>query len=141
MAAANLIQAATLGAALRGHPSFQSISCVMAERPTLLKIDTEMRHWCGLLEQELLTWPEVSTKPMFGMIGFYHGKNIFAAIPRTRAPETSRSLLIKLPGLNDKRLKRASGPGSGWVTYELESANDITDALTWLERAYEINLV
>ena len=111
----------------------------MAERPKLFKIDAEMQRWCALLEQELLAWPEVSAKPMFGMIGFYHGKNIFAAIPRTRAAETARSLLIKLPGLNDKRLRRASGPGSGWATYELESANDITDALTWLERAYETN--
>ena len=111
----------------------------MAERPRLFKIDAEMQRWCALLEQELLAWPEVSTKPMFGMIGFYHGKSIFAAIPRTRAAETARSLLIKLPGLNDKRLRRASEPGSGWVTFELESANDITEALTWLERAYESN--
>ena len=111
----------------------------MPERPKLFKIDAEMKRWCSLLEQELLAWPEVSTKPMFGMIGFYHGKNIFAAIPRTRAAETARSLLIKLPGLDDRRLKRTTGPGSGWVTYELESANDITDALTWLERAYETN--
>jgi hypothetical protein len=111
----------------------------MAERPRLFKIDAEMQRWCALLEQELLAWPEVSAKPMFGMIGFYHGKSIFAAIPRTRAAETARSLLIKLPGLNDRRLKRASGPGSGWVAYELESANDMTDALTWLERAYETN--
>ena len=113
--------------------------CVMAERPRLVPIDIEMQRWCAVLEQELLTWPEVSAKPMFGMIGFYHGKNIFAAIPRTRAAETARSLLIKLPGPKDKRLKRASGPGSGWVTYELQSANDITEALTWLGRAYETN--
>lgn len=98
-----------------------------------------MQRWCALLEEELLAWPEVSTKPIFGMIGFYHGKNIFAAIPRTRAATTARSLLIKLPALSDKRLKRASGPGSGWVAYELESANDITEALTFLERAYETN--
>ena len=111
----------------------------MAERPRLFKTDTEMQRWCALLEQELLAWPEVSAKPMFGMIGFYRGKNIFAAIPRTRAPKTARSLLIKLPGTNDTRLKRGSGPGSAWVTYELESANDITEALTWLERAYEAN--
>ncbi len=112
----------------------------MAERPRLFKIDSEMQQWCALLEQELLAWPEVSAKPMFGMIGFYHGKSIFAAIPRTRAAETARTLLIKLPGLDDKRLKRASGPGSGWISYELESANDITEALTWLERAYETTL-
>ena len=111
----------------------------MAERPRLFKIDAEMQRWCALLEEELLAWPEVSAKPMFGMIGFYHGKSIFAAIPRTRAAETARSLLIKLPGLHDRRLKRASAPGSGWVAYELESANDMTDALIWLERAYEAN--
>ena len=113
----------------------------MAERPRLFKIDAEMQRWCALLEQELLAWPEVSAKPMFGMIGFYHGKSIFAAIPRTRAAHTARSVLIKLPGLNDKRLKRASGMDGDWVAYELESANDITDALTLLERAYETNLL
>jgi hypothetical protein len=111
----------------------------MPERPRLFKIDAEMQRWCALLEQELLAWPDVSAKPMFGMIGFYRGKSIFAAIPRTRAAETARSVLIKLPGLNEKRLKRASGPGSGWVAYELQSAQDITEALTCLERAYEMN--
>lgn len=111
----------------------------MAERPRLFKIDTEMQRWCAQLEQELSAWLDVSAKPMFGMIGFYHGKSIFAAIPRTRAAETARSLLIKLPGLNDKRLKRASERGSGWVAYELESENDISEALTLLERAYETN--
>lgn len=113
--------------------------CLMAERPKLFKIDAEMQRWCALLEQELLAWPDVSAKPMFGMIGIYRGKSIFAAIPRTRAADTARSVLIKLPGLNSKRMKRASGPGSGWVAYELESAQSITEALTWLERAYEMN--
>ncbi|HEV8430152.1 MAG TPA: hypothetical protein VGQ41_19780 [Pyrinomonadaceae bacterium] len=111
----------------------------MAERPKLFKIDTEMQRWCALLGQEISAWPEVSAKSMFGMTGFYHGKSIFAAIPRTRAAETARSLLIKLPGVSDIRLKPASGPGSGWVVFELESSNDINEALLWLERAYEKN--
>ena len=111
----------------------------MAERPKLFKIDTEMQRWCALLGREISAWPEVSAKPMFGMTGFYHGTSIFAAIPRTRAAETARSLLIKLPGVVDIRLKSASGPGSGWVAFELESLNDINEALLWLERAYEKN--
>src|SRR5215207_2815072 len=111
----------------------------MAERPKLFKIDTEMQRWCALLEEEVSAWPEVSAKPMFGMIGYYHGKSIFTAIPRTRAPETARSVLIKLPGSNERRLKRASGPGSAWMTYELESTDDINEALTLLARAYEAN--
>ena len=110
---------------------------VMAERPKLFKIDAEMQRWCALLGEEVSVWPEVSAKPMFGMTGFYHGPHIFAAIPRTRAAQTARSVLIKLPGVSDKRLKPGSGPGSGWVTFELESSNDINEALLWLERAYE----
>lgn len=109
----------------------------MAERPKLFTIDAEMQRWCALLEQELFAWPDVSAKPMFGMTGFYHGKSIFATIPRTKAAESARSVLIKLPGVTDRRLKRASGPDSNWVAFELASLNDITEAMMWLERAYQ----
>jgi hypothetical protein len=111
----------------------------MAERPKLFTIDAEMQRWCAMLEQELFAWPEVSAKPMFGMLGFYHGKSIFAAIPRTKAAESARSLLIKLPGVKDKRLRSASGRDSSWAAFELASVNDVTEALTWLERAYQQN--
>ena len=111
----------------------------MAERPKLFTIDPEMQRWCVLVEQELFAWPDVSAKPMFGMTGFYHGKNIFAAIPKTKAAESARSLLIKLPGVSDRRLKRGSAPDGAWVTFELDSVNDVTEALTWLERAYQQN--
>jgi TfoX/Sxy family transcriptional regulator of competence genes len=109
----------------------------MAERPKLFTIDAEMQRWCALVEQELFAWPEVTAKPMFGMTGFYHGKNIFAAIPRTKAAHSARSLLIKLSGVKDKRLKLAAGPDSAWVAFELESLNDIPEALKWLEQAYQ----
>jgi hypothetical protein len=74
---------------------------------------------------------------MFGMTGFYHGKKMFAAIPKTKAPESARSVLIKLPGVKDRRLRSASGPDSAWVAFELESLNDIPEALKWLEQAYQ----
>ena len=108
----------------------------MAERPKLFKIDAEMQRWCALLEEEVLAWPDVTAKPLFGMRGFYHGKRIFAAIPRTKAAGSARSVLIKLPGVSDKRLKSSSGPGNNWVAFELESDADISEALQWLERAY-----
>ena len=109
----------------------------MSKRPKLWKIDPEMRRLCALLEEDLSTWPQVSTKPMFGMIAFYRGKNIFAAVPRTRAAETNRSLLIKIPGVHNERLRSSSGPGAGWVAFEIQSSEDLTEALLWLERAYE----
>lgn len=97
----------------------------------------EMQRWCAFLGEEVLAWPEVTSKPMFGMTGFYHGRSIFAAIPRTKAAWTARSVLIKLPGVSEERLKPTGGPGVSWVAFELESAADINEALLWLERAYE----
>jgi hypothetical protein len=109
----------------------------MSKRPKLTTIDEEMRRWCAMLEEELSSWPAVSMKPMFGMVAFYHGTRIFAAVPRTRAADTPRSILIKLPRAQDERLRRTSGPGAAWVTFELESEDDLADALRRLGRAYE----
>jgi hypothetical protein len=109
----------------------------MAERPRLIKIDEVMRRWCAVLEQDLSTWPDVSHRPMFGMLAFYRGKNIFAALPRTRAADTPYSLLIKLPGVRHDRLSRTDGPGAKWTSFAMESENDIGEALEWLARAYE----
>ncbi|HEY2934134.1 MAG TPA: DUF5655 domain-containing protein [Acidobacteriota bacterium] len=105
--------------------------------PKLWKIGIEMQRWCALLEEELLKWPHVKTKPMFGMVAFYRGKNIFAAVPRTRAAGTETSVLFKLPRARDDRLRIAGRPGAGWVAFEIGSASDINEALQWLERAYE----
>jgi hypothetical protein len=109
----------------------------MPERPKLLRIGEEMRRWCTLLEDEICAWPDVTSKSMFGMTAFYRGPQIFAAVPRTRAPRTERSVLLKLPGLKRKRLKAGSGPGAGWVTFELEEEGDISEALRLIGKAYE----
>jgi len=106
-------------------------------RLKLPKTDAEMQRWCALLVEEVSAWPHVTSRPMFGMLALYRGKNIFAAVPRTRAAETPFSLLLKLPGVRHERLQGASQPGAGWVTFEMESASDTTEALRWLQRAYE----
>ena len=95
-----------------------------------------MQRWCAQLESEISGWPDVTSRPMFGMLAFYRAKQIFAAVPRTRAVETPFSLLIKLPGARDERLRRG-GPGASWVTFAMESSTDITEALRWLGRAYQ----
>lgn len=109
----------------------------MRERPRLQKIGEEMQRWCALLDEELSTWPDVTSKPMFGMMAFYRGGRIFAAVPRSRAPRTARSVLIKLPSVQHVRLKGSRVPGAGWVTFDLEQEADIAEALEWLARAYE----
>jgi hypothetical protein len=109
----------------------------MAKRPKLLRIDDEMRRWCAALEEELSSWPDVKARPMFGLIAYHRGPAIFAAVPRTRAVETDRSILIKLPNARSARLARTNAPGASWVTFELTDDGDVADALRWLGRAYE----
>ena len=109
----------------------------MAKQPRLARIDSEMRRWCAAVEEELASWPDVSARPMFGMVAFYRGTEIFAAVPRTRAAGTERSILVKLPTVRHPRLRRASRPGSGWATFDMESDGDIVGVLQWLGRAYE----
>ena len=109
----------------------------MAERPKLPRIGEEMRRWCARLEDEISLWPDVTSKSMFGMTAFYRGPHIFAAVPRTRAPRTDRSVLLKLPGSRHKPLQAGSGPRAGWVTFELEDESDVSEALKWIGKAYE----
>jgi hypothetical protein len=118
-----------------------------AQRPKLLRISDEMREWSAMLEHELSTWPRVNSRPMFGLAGFYREKVIFAALPRTRALTTPNSFIFKFtpmpPALsqrakNDPRINsERQTPGAKWYSFELHSADDITDALWWLNQAYE----
>ncbi len=104
----------------------------------------------AFLERELASWPRVTAKPMFGMLAFYRGKQIFAALPRTRALGAENAILCKLPagsrsegrqaGGKKSGSRKSSNPGKGWKTIEIGSSShgsDIREALGWLERAYE----
>ena len=108
----------------------------MASRPRLPKANIAMQRWSAALGDEISTWPNVSSRPMFGMLAFYRGKNIFAALPRTRAVETPYSLMVKLPSAKPGQPKKRQGPGAGWMTFEMTSDEDLGDALRLLERAY-----
>ena len=109
----------------------------MTQRPKLQRIGPEMQRWCALLEDEVSAWRQVHTRPMFGLVALYRGDRIFAALPRTRAAETANSLLIKLPGVRSDRLAAASSPGKAWVSFEMESSDDLSKVLRLLQRAYK----
>jgi hypothetical protein len=92
----------------------------------------ELKPALAFLERELASWPQVTAKPMFGMVGYYRGKRIFAALPRTRAIGTSNAILCKLP-----RDQTPGQPGRGWKTVEILSSADLREALRWLHRAHQ----
>jgi hypothetical protein len=114
-------------------------------RPKLLPVSGEARRWSALLESELLSWPGVITKRMFGFRAVYRGKKIFAALPNSRGFGPEASMLLKFDpmppallqhALNDSRV-HGKTPGKGWFSFTLSSDTDLHDALEWLNHCYE----
>jgi hypothetical protein len=114
-------------------------------RPKLLPISEEARRWSTLLESELLSWPGVIAKRMFGFRALYRGKRIFAALPSSRGFGPDGSILLKFNPMPPSLLERAesdlrihaNSPGKGWFAFTLTSDPDLHDALEWLNHSYE----
>jgi hypothetical protein len=72
---------------------------------------------------------------------------IFAALPRSRAMKSPRSLMFKFASASpailesakkDSRVDTSSTmPGAEWFFFKLDEAAATKDALDWLGRAYE----
>jgi hypothetical protein len=89
-----------------------------------------MRHISALLEQELLGWPGVRARPMFGMRALYRGAAIFAMLPDQRALENPNAIACKLASGAEKR------EGLKWRLFELTGDQDLSAALACLDKAY-----
>ncbi len=100
------------------------------KRPKLMPVSDEMRHISALLTQELLQWPDVSARPMFGLRAFYRSTVIFALLPEKRALESPNAIAYKLAAGAQKK------EGEKWRPFELENERDISAALAVLEKAY-----
>lgn len=103
-----------------------------------------------MLQHELSTWPHVTSRPMFGLIGFYRKGVIFAALPRSRALSNPSSFIFKFDPMPPALLRlakkdsRITGErqlaGAKWHRFELNSEEDIRDAIWWLNQAYEATM-
>ena len=110
-------------------------------------ISEEMKHWSAMLGEEMKSWPQVTSRPMFGMLGFYRRKKIFGALPVTRGFGTANSFMLRFDpmppdlkqhALNEPRIPKESlSPNSRWSLFEVGSTEDLRDALWWLNQAYE----
>lgn len=113
-------------------------------RPKLLKVLEEMKRLAEALEAEMLAWPNVTSRPMFGLTGIYRGPNIFAVLPRTRAMDVPDSIafrLLKRPRhivteLNQDEQIVASTSEAKWISFVMQSDSEIHAALKWLAVAY-----
>ena len=112
-------------------------------------ISEEMKQWSVLLQAELNSWPGITTRSMFGFLFFYRRGTVFAALPKTRGFDSPSSLLFKFDPLplslqgranTDMRMDVSMKASSkGWFAFRLDSEGDLTDALFWLNQAYEVS--
>jgi|SRR5215472_7750619 len=114
----------------------------MRARPKMPPISEEMKQWSAMLKTEVSGWPQITTKPMFGMAGLYHRKKIFAALPVTRGFDTPNSVIFRFDpmpqGLEERALKdRRISPGKRWFSFDVGSTEDLREVLWWLNQAYE----
>ena len=115
-------------------------------RPKLPRIPEEMRQWSDLLLREILGWPDVSSRPMFGMTAVYRGNTIFGVLPRTRAMDTPYSVSFRILSQNPTLKKRLQADSrilpsthdAKWISFELQSGDDLPDAIRWFTEAYRL---
>ena len=114
----------------------------MRERPKMPPISEEMKLWSAMLKAEVSGWPQITTRPMFGMMGLYRRKKIFGGLPVTRGFDTPNSVIFRFDpmplDLEQRALKEPRiTPGKRWFSFEVQSTKDLRDALWWLNQAYE----
>ena len=118
---------------------------VASPRPRFFRPSEEMRRIAAMLGDELQTFPDVTTKPMFGLVGYYRDRMIFAALPRTKALGSANSIIFKLNAAPERVLDRArkdpriviSEKGmKGWQAFEMSVETDIANAQRWLFEAW-----
>jgi hypothetical protein len=112
----------------------------------MVQASEEVQRWSALLAEEILSWPEVRTKHMFGFLACYRGDALFGILPRTRGFDSGRLVILKFDPMPPKLFQRAERdprlgtwtrfPRKGWFTFELTSEDDLRDALWWLQQAF-----
>lgn len=91
-------------------------SSVARPRRKMVWTNEEVRRWSALLA-EMVSWPGVRVKHMFGFLSYYCGNVLFAILPRTRSFDSDRLLILKFVPMPAKLLERAqSDPRLGTET-------------------------
>ena len=126
----------------KGNRRTKQKARTMRDRPKMPPISEEMKQWSAMLKTEVSGWPQISTKPMFGMMGLYRRKKIFGGLPVTRGFDTPTSVIFRfdpMPQDLEQRALRDSriSPGKRWFSFEVGATGDLRDALWWLNQAYE----
>jgi len=123
------------------NPPVEETRRAMRDRPKMPPISEEMKQWSAMLKTEVGGWPQITTRPMFGMMGLYRRKKIFGGLPVTRGFDTPNSVIFRFDpiprDLEQRALKDLRiAVGKRWFSFDVRSAADLHDALWWLNQAY-----
>ena len=122
---------------------------VKRERPRFARPSEEMRRIAVMLGEELATFPDVTTRPMFGMVAYYRDGVVFAALPRTKTLGSPNSIIFKLNAAPERVFSRARKDArmqvsvkgiAGWQRLEISEEHDIAHAQRWLIEAWRYAL-
>lgn len=91
-----------------------------------------MRHYCQLIAAELLSWPDVSSRGMFGLTLFYREGFPFVALPDTKNFEGADRAGFKLRRISESDRERLLADehvdlreDAKWITFALREDGDI----------------
>jgi len=112
----------------------------------MVRTSEEVQRWSALLAEEMVSWPRVNAKPMFGFRAFYRGEALFTILPQTRSFDSGNLLILKFDPMPENLLQRAMNdsridtttrvPRKGWFMLALASGDHLRDALWWIQQAF-----
>ena len=85
-----------------------------SKRPQLARPTEPTRRAAALLADEILGWPGVTQKPMFGMRCFYRSGVVFALLPDKRALGRADAIAYKMPKAG------AAREGEKWLFHTVD---------------------
>ena len=102
-----------------------------------------MARYCALIADELMSWPKVTRRQMFGLALFYRESLPFIALPDTRDFEAADRVGFKLytPNKCEKAAMLAeerisARAGAKWTTFALREDGDLNEFLRWAGISY-----
>jgi hypothetical protein len=101
----------------------------------LLSAPEEIRDWCSILSQEMMHWPGVKMRHVFGTRAFYHRKVMFAMLPDKRCLDSSTAISF-IASPNGETTREVN-----WETFELTDRHLVDAALVTLEEAYRNSIL
>ena len=129
-------------------PATPAVSKAKASPGKFKKISEPMAQWSALLGTELLTWPQVAARRMFGCTAYYRNGSIFAILPLTREFFAPNQVGFKFPRSKPypaklkAKIQRDSRARVGetfqhWIMFALQSDRDFRDFLEYCAHAHQ----